>query len=993
MSVLATSLYQHLPPDDDVDMQHLPGQGRKLLSFADSRQDAAFFAPYLERTYTQLLRRRLIFKTVSTDQTGHLRIDDLVGRLLKQAESIGLFTQAQSHDKRKTLMKTWLMQELIAWDRSISLEGLGLVRFRLVRPEKWFAPPPLLSAPWNLSKDEAWQLLEILLNTLRQQGTLTYLEGVDPRDDVFKPRNRALYIRQAIAESKNGIFSWLPTKGSNRRLDILLKLLTKNSAPLPSHIALAHQTLSNLWNHLTTDIWRDHLPAENLGKLKGGAVHRLSHLFWEVVPIKEPENECFRCNHCHNIFHTNLRGICPTYKCAGQLEPLDTNSPHWQQNHYRYLYQNMATIPFSAKEHTAQWTGEEAAKVQEEFIRGELNALSCSTTFELGVDVGELQAVLMRNVPPTTANYVQRAGRAGRRTDAAAFALTYAQRRSHDLTYYAEPQRMIAGKIKPPVVVVNNEIIVRRHLHSVLFAAFFRWAKQTYGRTFGKVGEFFAPEGVASAPELLQQFVSQRPQVVTEALYRIVPPELQQELGLANWAWVSKFTNEQNTGVLDKARLEVTNDLTEFANAEQQALKETQEAKNQAEKYKQVEKYKFFMRVAETIRKRDLLGFLGSRNVLPKYGFPTDVVELHTNHLPNGQRIELQRDLRIAIAEYAPGSEVVAAGKVWVSSGLYRHPSRAWIEHHYAICATCGHFHSANFDNDICSVCGGKLRDKRHRYGTFIIPEFGFIVGELPKEAGEARPERTYATQVYFAKYNPPDYTNTETNITETPEPELKQVEGFPNSPIGIWQRYSRYGKLSLVNTGIAGQGFEVCMWCGFARPRPTQFAKKEKKHKHPRTGNDCTGFLKSYHLGHEFITDVLELQFTGGLRLSAAENLWWSVLYALLEGASESLGIRRDDLDGTLYRQQNSPIPSLILFDNVPGGAGHVQRIAKELPSTFQEALTRVSKDCCGAETSCYECLRNFRNQSYHDQLQRGLARDFLKNLLNVEQASCLSC
>jgi ATP-dependent helicase YprA (DUF1998 family) len=106
-------------------------------------------------------------------------------------------------------------------------------------------------------------------------------------------------------------------------------------------------------------------------------------------------------------------------------------------------------------------------------------------------------------------------------------------------------------------------------------------------------------------------------------------------------------------------------------------------------------------------------------------------------------------------------------------------------------------------------------------------------------------------------------------------------------------------------------------------------------------------------------------------------------VLYALLEGASETLGIRRQDLDGTLYRYDGALPPAIVLFDNVPGGAGHVRRIADEMEDVFHAAWKRVDQCECGEETSCYECLRNYRNQFFHDQLERGLARDFLHVLL----------
>jgi len=271
-------------------------------------------------------------------------------------------------------------------------------------------------------------------------------------------------------------------------------------------------------------------------------VHRVSHLFWEVVPVEEAATGCYRCSHCRSVFHINLRSVCPAYGCPGRLEPLDVRAPGWVQNHYRHLYQHMQTIPFSAQEHTAQWTSSEASKVQERFIQGEINALSCSTTFELGVDVGELQAVLMRNVPPTTANYVQRAGRAGRRTDSAAFALTYAQRRSHDLTHYARPERIVAGKIRPPSVVVSNEKIVRRHMHSVLFAAFFRHAYWEEGRSFRSVGDFFKPDdGITPGPELLREYAARHPTDVLAALQRVVPAPLHAELDIEGWGWLNRL--------------------------------------------------------------------------------------------------------------------------------------------------------------------------------------------------------------------------------------------------------------------------------------------------------------------------------------------------------------------------------------------------------------------------------------------------------------------
>jgi ATP-dependent helicase YprA (DUF1998 family) len=108
-------------------------------------------------------------------------------------------------------------------------------------------------------------------------------------------------------------------------------------------------------------------------------------------------------------------------------------------------------------------------------------------------------------------------------------------------------------------------------------------------------------------------------------------------------------------------------------------------------------------------------------------------------------------------------------------------------------------------------------------------------------------------------------------------------------------------------------------------------------------------------------------------------KNVWFSVLYALIEGASRALDIRRDDLNGTIYYETPGRAPTLVLYDDVPGGAGHMRRINEALPNVFRAAHQHVANCECGEETACHECLWNFRNQPFHDVLSRGLAAEFL--------------
>lgn len=989
VSVLATSLYQNLPAADDMEMLSLPGEGRKLLVFSDSRQDAAFFAPYLERTYQQILRRRLLLQTIEEDpdaQEGDLRIQDMVSRVKKRAERSGFFLPTDSRDKRNSTVYKWIMQEFVALDRRNSLEGLGLLQFNLIKPEGWRPPAPLISDPWNLSTDEAWILIVILFDTLRTQACIRFPENVDPRDEEFEPRNLIFYISDRSPDPKAHIFSWLPARGNNRRSDFLLKLLSQCAPGLEQKEMIVKQTLEGVWKHITKDpSWRFHFLSET--RPGQGLAYQANHEMWEVAPISSAQT-VFQCARCKSLTTLNLKGICSNYRCRGSLLPVDFQSEIWRENHYRKLYQTLIPIPLSAEEHTAQWSADSALEKQQNFVMGEINILSCSTTFELGVDVGELQAVLMRNMPPSTANYVQRAGRAGRRTDSAAFAMTYAQRRSHDLSYYSHPEKMVSGLIRPPTISLENDKIIRRHVHSVLFASFFRWVKEQHDVLYKTGGNFFCANiGQKSGTALIREYILTYPDEVRDALNRLLPESMTEFFDIDHWGWISKLTNIdinansnslQEEPVMDRAEAEINGNLQDIDKAVKEVLDgDSQFRFSQADRLTQMKK---------AISDRDLLGYLGTHNILPKYGFPTDVVELRTNHLhiPEAKQIELQRDLRIAISEFAPGAEVVAAKRIWVSGGLSKPPAKQWPVYSYSICTNCkGVFTKLGSEIITCPTCGENLSGARtnRTLKEFIEPEFGFIVkNEEPRASGASRPIRIFGSKVYFAEYRIPGKEDLPTN-------ELQSVESLSAAKIKVSQRYSRYGWLVVINEGKSKTGFRICLACGAAESAPSHWDKvkrgKPAPHTNPISGRQCNGFIATYALGHKFMTDILELQFEGKLADEADEKTWRSVLFALLEGASESLGIRRDDLDGTLHYNSGSSIPSLIFYDDVPGGAGHVKRVLNYLPDTILAARDRVNLDCCGPETSCTECLRNYRNQPYHEELKRGLAKSFLDELV----------
>ena len=933
VSVLSTSLYQALPAAPDPVEADQPGEGRKLLLFSDSRQAAAFFAPYLETSYQTVQRRRLILEGLQhAAKNESASVSDLAYHVSRVADDAHVFPRKMTNQERQRHTALWVMQELVTTEDRQSLEGRGLIRVSLERQKSWQLPAGL--AALGLGEDESWDLLAELVRSVRQQGAITMPEGVAANDEGFDPRRGPIYVRRDGAEPKRKVISWLPTRGVNRRLDYMARMLDAlGSGDEPKGV------LDGCWKFLGSlrDGW---LESSSISVL--GVVHQVDHTWLRLDPVGL-DDHIFECERCRRESALSVRGVCTTLGCGGRL----VSAAPADDDHYRYIYRNLNPVPLKAREHTAQLMSEEAADIQQQFVRGEVNALSCSTTFELGVDVGELQSVVMRNIPPTTANYVQRAGRAGRRTESAALVLTYAQRRSHDLSRYQDPKTMVKGEVRSPYVPLGNERIDRRHAHSVALAAFFRNENDVTGQTWSTAGSFFL--GDPAPVGRVWPYLSPVPEEIKESLRRVLPLDVQLQIGVETDAWAEELCT-----LLETVRAELARDVASFEERRLLAFAERKGGLVQ-----------LYERTMNTLTRRPLLGLLANRNVLPKYGFPTDTVELRTSYSgdPVGNRLELSRDLSAAIYEYAPGAEVVAGGKLWTSGGVYRLPNRALLGNYYAVCHECFLYREAPSAEDldpVCPSCGTVHKGMARGYWK---PEFGFVALRQVRNPGMVAPLRSWHGATYVQSLG-----------AEVFEYAWPLANGGTAAT-----RAGERGRLIAVSEGRNGAGFLICDWCGWGTAAG---GKAPASHPNLLKDGECTGPLAWRSLAHPYETDILEISFdalavSSGLSVGA----WRSVLYALLEGASDALDISRDDIDGTLYPRAGRKI-SLVLFDTVPGGAGGALRIARSFDAVLETASRRLARCECGEETSCYGCLRNFRNQAFHEQLRRGDALAFLSSL-----------
>ncbi len=677
---------------------------------------------------------------------------------------------------------------------------------------------------------------------------------------------------------------------------------------------------------------------------------RLNPDWWRFRFLGQ-EDEILRCGTCGRIQAASVRGVCVRHRCPGAVET--TRRTTLEANHYRLLYEAALPGSLRVEEHTAQVDKEKAREFQREFRANRIHVLSCSTTFELGVDLGDLDTIFLRNVPPEAFNYTQRVGRAGRRSGHPGVAITYCRRVPHDLYHFAEPQRMLTGRIRPPVLALCNERIITRHVAAVALSFFFRAFRERFGTVESFLTDLNLPNGLAD----FKQYLRDHRPGLEKTIRQILPGEMAAQLGLSDGSWIDKITDENSR--LSQAEAEVSSDFKLVLNLEERS-------RNNRD-YRTAE---WAQRRADTIAKEEVLSFLSRKAVIPKYGFPVDVVELDTQRTQQNQEafeVSLQRDRSIAISEFAPTSRLVANKKEWTSYALKKVAGKEWDRKSYARCSIHNVFCRWEGEPQPLLPCG--CRARVHKY---VVPQFGFVTDrDRPKEP-KARPPKVFSTRPYFAG-------------SLIAQPELLPM---PARARLVTVRKASPGLMVMLCEGRRAEGFYLCGGCGAG------FRRRQSRHKSPQ-GQDCYGTLEQVSLGHEFVTDVLQLRFHNapqdGLDVIPFA---FSLAFAVVEGAAEVLEVPSTDLSTTVTHDSQPPLPPIILYDNVPGGAGLVARLEREevLRDCLQAALKRVEGACgCATDTSCYGCLRSYRNQFAHQYLQRGPVHQYLASICSTWEISRL--
>lgn len=690
----------------------------------------------------------------------------------------------------------------------------------------------------------------------------------------------------------------------------------------------------------------------------------------------DPDAGWMVCPACGKIVPSTLWGTCPRCK---QDEPQRLKSfdgiAFWRNPVVEALNGTSSSLKSSinTEEHTAQlshkdqqgdtWstTEEYEMRFQDIYIgdkRDPVDILSCTTTMEVGIDIGSLTAVGLRNIPPMRENYQQRAGRAGRRGTAISTILTYVDTHPFDNAYYENPSKIVRGELREPRIDVDNRKLVRRHIATVIFGDY--GGDQDESIEAIKLDDFFAYR-FDSFKQYLEEY-----RLPEEELKTLVPEDLPVNL--------------------DEIKLRIFGDLLQ--------LKQTFEATPAVFLETDGEQY------------QSLLDALLGAAILPTYSFPRNVIGFNVEN-DDGKTLkeEPQRSLELALSEYAPGREIIIDKKTYISGGLFSHVSKYSKNPEHAAHPAKAYFDSEGYNKEVCfcgnPACGwfGLKEDLNEGGGCPLcsnteLDRYDLLKpwGFAPKNGREAtnydRPQKSYAES--------PSYS-------AIPSERLRDTH-YAN----LTFKDRKDCTLVIANRGPENAGFDICGLCGAAVPAQAHETASAIKGIKPPYISSAKGsaaycnhdFHRSVVIGGTFNTDMVIFQIEANAAEVCSEfsNPWMLEATESLAEAFRLAAVSLLDIDfselcvGSRRRFANSTTYiDIYLFDALSSGAGYSSLLADELIIDQLLGEVRNILSACDCDRACLRCLKHFKNKRKHGFLNRFAALDLLNYATDgIVQASC---
>jgi superfamily II DNA/RNA helicase len=1011
----------------------LPRHTRKLLGFTDNRQDAALQSGHFND-----------FLFVSLIRAGFLGALDAAGANGLRADELGLAQQrALGFDRSDVELRTeWLQEPGL---KGFNLQEAEATLRQVLSYRVWFDQ----RRGWRYTNPNLEQLKLVRVEYLGLDELVADESCFTGASDVLRlaapPERRAVYV-----QIFDHLRKWMAIRSQVLEPTTIEQLLQRSHSRLraPWGFGLDEKPRRARWLLIQPPSRKEtNLRDEDL-LVRGGSRSSLGKI---LRSSKTPEGDplwadpaavrALKPKEFEALIEALLRAACTHGLVSEEVTPFgqtgfrlndacvrfrrgpgvhgDGSS---ENAFFRVLYENLAgtlrlaehpLFGFEAREHTAQVDGEKRAVREKRFRYGDkeqgelsddekhlreigeanrfLPVLFCSPTMELGVDISALNAVYLRNVPPTPANYAQRSGRAGR-SGQAALVLTYSSSQSpHDQYFFRDPKAMVHGQVRPPLLDLANRDLVESHLFAV-------WLACTELPLDPSIAELLILTASTRPlrPEVTEPMAA--PRVANEAGERIrrVLDLLQEDLTRDQAPW---FTGREAFAeeIVQRARrrfdeaFDRWRDLFVAAEHQRDAARRTMDdysAPHQEKRAAQV-------RHAQALDQLNLLQkgtnslssdfytyrYLATEGFLPGYNFPRLPLMAYVPATSDGRgrQTYLQRPRFLALSEFGPRSLVYHEGRAYRvvramlalnqpggSAADVRLPTKT-----VRICRSCGAGHWTD-EASLCHACGVSLGDAEIVNHTYRIENVATQPTERITANDEERQRQGFELQTTF-EWAVRDHV-------------LDVRRGVAQDAAGGIARlaYGPGATITRINKGLRRRknrtqlGFKMDPVSGY-------WAKHEDE---GEEGEDPTVAPR------QWIVPTVQDRKNALLFQPAGEDLEEmtiaTVQHALLRGIESVFQLE----EGEILAE---PMPTrdertgFLFYEATEGGAGVLTRLAAEpvlLAEVARKALAIMHfaveaalPECGSALTdlpetncvaACYRCVMSYYNQPDHELLDR---------------------
>jgi ribosomal protein L37AE/L43A len=980
-------------------LQNLPEGQQKTIAFSDNRQDTALQAAHINNLFQRIKFRRALYQAVKQATNG-VGLTDIGDQIFDVLEEVDMIPEALPSDRfgpepdaKRRYINYLLFQTLLDLRKSQqrgqqSLEEVGLIEVNYKRLSRFAA----LDDPWegvpileDAEPDVRREYVQGFLDLFRRASAVSHHHFTDfgdfKRENISKLPDETLFHKQQFFRLPQGFSDETDTSGTEK-----VRRLTH---PRSRHVKWTTRSLDvdedraaeviDAVVDLLSD--PDELPLLEQQKIQYvGQAYMLKPDYIRIHP--HDPTDVSVCPKCKTVVTRDNLDLCISYSCGSVVpEPGDLTDSYF---HDLYTRRFGEAVEILAAEHSGQVEGDDRRELETRFREeDELNTIVCTPTMELGIDIGDLSSVFMRNVPPNPSNYSQRAGRAGRQNQpsvVSTFCGSGFGRQSHDQYFYQRPQRIISGEISPPTFLLDNEDLIRSHINSLVLEVIEE-------KLFGSINQILEIKPEQNSYPVIESYLEDLEAAVAaneSAIINAVKSAFSRELASEDsYDWLTDdVIGSHVDGFVQRFDEAFDPWRQEYARLYRQRRRLSKKADVEKLSYHERRERDAIEQRMEDMREGGqrfyTYQYLRSQGFLPNFGFPRSNCTLSFQT----RKDDIQRDESRAIREFAPRNHVYYRGERYgVQYANPRTQDAEPITRSAIVCPACDTIIMGEEAEQAgaCHVCGESFSGIHPNPNVMALPDQRAMSEQNITSDDEERKRKGYDIDSYY------EQTDDATKYT------LKS-ENVDDTAV----TYEPSARIVTVNSGINSDdneidGFALCGECNRWLTSESQIEDhlgEDGCYANADPENIERGIELYVEGNHDTIT--LTTPLPEDLQSEQKDEFYTTLREALYQGILVEFDLDEQEIESFTKPPTDPDTDNqrIIIHETSEGGAGALNALMDEtrLSRAFEEAIDVLhGNDSDGCERACYDCLMSYYNQREHGLLNRHVVLPWFESRMSL--------